>query len=247
MKYIYFDCYAGFDVQMALGSLIDMTDSTDLAQKTAECIIKPLTLYTEQTKRQGMDALFAYFDFSYSKSDDTLFLIENSSLDESLKTKLKSWYKLKSDGKKGNDIENTRELLMTAAAFAIIDSLDAQNFYVSALFQGGGADFKPSAHTELLGKIADLPIYPCSETKEILTPGGIAFLNVLGAKYMSPQSHDVIKSGYGAGEDELSIPNIARAVLANEDETEESFLNFESLISNMHSEIGSMTTAGNRE
>ena len=58
---------------------------------------------------------------------------------------------------------------------------------------------------------------------------------------MSPQSHDVIKSGYGAGEDELSIPNIARCVLANEDETEESFLNFEALISNMHTEIGTIT------
>ena len=64
MKYIYFDCYAGFDVQMALGSLIDMGDSIDLAQKTAECILEPLTLYTEQTKRQGMDALFTFFDFS---------------------------------------------------------------------------------------------------------------------------------------------------------------------------------------
>lgn len=246
MKYVYFDCYAGFDVQMALGSLIDMTDNIDLAQKTAECILEPLTLYTEQTKRQGMDCLFAFFDFSYSKSDDTMFLIDNSSLDEKLKTKLKSWYKLKSDGKKGNDIEDTRELLMVAAAFAIIDSLDAEKFYVSAIFQGGGESFKPSAHTELLGKIADLPIYPCAETKEILTPGGIAFLNVLGAKYMSPQSHDVIKSGYGAGEDELSIPNIARAVLANEDETEESFLNFEALISNMQAEIGTITTAGNK-
>ena len=246
MKYIYFDCYAGFDVQMALGSLIDMSDKKDLALKTAQDILEPVTLYTEQTKRQGMDALLAYFDFSYSKSDDTHKLIENSALDEALKTKLRSWYKLKSDGKKGNYIEDTRELLMAAASFAIIDSLEADSFYVSALFQGGGGNFKPSPHTELLAKMSELPIYPCAEQKEILTPGGIAFLKVLGAKYLSPQSHDVIKSGYGAGDDELSIPNIARAVLANDDGSEELFLNFEALISDMQAEIGAIATAGNK-
>ena len=246
MKYIYFDCYAGFDVQMALGSLIDMSDKKDLALKTAQDILEPVTLYTEQTKRQGMDALLVYFDFSYSKSDDTHKLIENSALDEALKTKLRSWYKLKSDGKKGNYIEDTRELLMAAASFAIIDSLEVDSFYVSALFQGGGGNFKTSSHTELLAKMSELPIYPCAEQKEILTPGGIAFLKVLGAKYLSPQSHDVIKSGYGAGDDELSIPNIARAVLANDDGSEELFLNFEALISDMQAEIGAIATAGNK-
>ena len=234
MKYIYFDCYAGFDVQMALGSLIDMSDKKDLALKTAEDILEPVTLYTEQTKRQGMDALLAYFDFSYSKSDDTGVLIENSKLSETLKTKLRSWYKLKSDGKKGN-LEQYWD-----GKIDKIDSLEADKFYVSALFQGGGGDFKPSPHTELLGKMSELPIYPCAEQKEILTPGGIAFLKVLGAKYLSPQSHDVIKSGYGAGDDELSIPNITRAVLANDDGSEELFLNFEALISDMQAEIGAI-------
>ncbi|MBQ6894669.1 MAG: DUF111 family protein [Clostridia bacterium] len=246
MKYIYFDCYAGFDVQMALGSLIDMSGEADLARETAEKIIEPVSLYNEQVKRQGMDALLSYFDFSYSKCEKTAELIENSFLDEKLKTKLKSWYKLKSDGKSGNEIEDTRELLMAAAGFAIIGSLEAEKIYVSALFQGGGGDFSPSPHTELIGKMSELPIYPSAEQKEILTPGGIAFLSVLGAEYMSPQSHDVIKSGYGAGDDELSIPNIVRAILANDDGTEELFLNFEALISDMQAEIGAIATAGDK-
>ena len=46
MKYIYFDCYAGFDVQMALGSLIDMSENKDLAKKAGAAVFGEVTLFT---------------------------------------------------------------------------------------------------------------------------------------------------------------------------------------------------------
>lgn len=247
VKYIYFDCYAGFDVQMALGSLVDMTKDKTLAQNTALCMAYEATIFTEDVKRQGMDACLACYDFYYPEEQPIIEIIENCTLEDDIKSKLKQWYKLKSDGKARDFQEEFNELVYAAACFSIIKEENPDAVFVSAVYQGSGVNTSdgsfaliPSAHTELLAKMADLHISPYSIDSEILTPGGIALLYVLEAKYMSPGAHNVIKSGYGAGSGNLSIPNIARCILANKDETTETKLNFEAMISEMYAEIGSL-------
>lgn len=247
MKYIYFDCYAGFDVQMALGSLIDMNSDATLAKSTALCLAYEATVLTETVKRQSMEANLVCFDFYYPEEQPIIDIIENCTLDSDIKSKLKLWYKLKSDGKVKDFHKEFSELVYTAACLSIIKEEECDAVFVSSVYQGSGVNtldgsfsIIPSAHTELLAKMADIHTAPHSIDREILTPGGIALLYVLEAKHMSPQAHNVIKSGYGAGNEELSIPNITRCILADKEDTKEANLNFEAMISEMYAEIGSL-------
>ena len=116
--------------------------------------------------------------------------------------------------------------------------------FVSSVYQGNGViatenniTVIPSPHTELLAKMSGMHTARVDIEKEILTPGGIMLLYVLGAKYMPPKAHNVLKSGYGAGAENLSIPNIARCILAEDNEDEPS-LNLEAVFSEMNTEFG---------
>ena len=246
MSYIYFDCYAGFDVQLALGSLIDMTKDTAIADSTIKCLIKDAYIYTEETKRQSMEGTLAYFDFCVTDETPIPQIIEKSLLDDDFKAMLKRWYKLKSDGKRYHFYDELNELLFCAASLAIIRDLGADSVYVSAMYQGNGTiatensiTVIPSPHTELISKMAGLSVIPCDIEKEILTPGGIGFLYVLSAKHMPPKAHNIIQSGYGAGEENIKLPNVARCILADESDKELS-LNLEELLSDVYTEFGVM-------
>lgn len=244
MKYIYFDCYAGFDVEMALGSLIDMTKDIESAKKAAIAITPDVNLYTQETKRQSMEALLAYFEFGYPEERDASDIVDNLCFDNDIKSKLKLWLKLKSDGKKYSNFEQIKELIYCAACLNIVKKLEITDIFVSSVYQGSGITtcgnsitVIPSPHTELLAKMAGIHTASVNVEKEILTPGGIMLLYVLGAKHMSPKAHNVIKSGYGAGSENLSIPNITRCIIAN-DEEDELNINLETVFSEINTEFG---------
>ena len=242
MKYIYFDCYAGFDLQMALGALIDMSGMNGLAEKIARDIVPGAQLFCENVKRQSMDAVMAYFDFSCEDDGDIYAFADCICTDEKTKSKLKRWLTVKDDGKRHNFSDEVRELVYCAVCLEIIKSLEADKVCISAVSQGSGVvqnggsiDFIPSKHTELLTKMAGIPTLEINADEEILTPSALAFLYVLGAEYMPPGAHNVIKSGYGAGVKLLSVPNIARCILANDD-SDEVELGFECIFSEFASE-----------
>jgi len=245
MKYIYFDCYAGFDVKMALGSLIDMSKDTESAKKAAIAITPDAGLFTEEVKRQSMEATLAYFEFGFPEERNPADVLDNLCFDDDVKTKLKLWFRLKSDGKKYSNSEQIKEMVYCAACLNIIKNLGVKDIFVSCVYQGKGVITSennitviPSPHTELLAKMASIHTAPANIEKEILTPGGIMLLYVLGAKYMSPKAHNVLKSGYGAGEENLNIPNITRCILAQDGEDELN-LNLEAVFSEMNTEFAS--------
>ena len=246
MSYIYFDCFSGFDVQLALGALIDMSKDTQVAQKAVGALIKDALIYTEETKRQSMEGTLAYLDFCVTEEKPINEIIDVSDLSDEMKSKLKRWYKLKSDGRHYHFYDEINDLLFCAASLALIENSGAEKVYFSAIYQGKGViagenniTVIPSPHTELLTKMANILVTPANIDKEILTPGGIAFLYVLNAEYMSPKAHNVIKSGYGAGAEDLPIANVARCVLADDYEKELG-LNIESLMSDIYTEFGAV-------
>lgn len=249
MKYIYFDCYAGFDVQMALGSLIDMSKNDMYAKKAASDISPGCMLFSEEVKRQSMDALLVHFDMEIPDECSINDVIDASSLDDEIKSTLKLWYKFKSDGMIHNFADEFKELVYCAACVASIKAIEADAIYVSAISQGNAVltdgnkiTAIPSPHTELLGKMADIYTVPSGIEKEILTPGGIALLYVMGAKHMPPKAHNVMESGYGAGSENLPVPNIVRCITA-EDTNDELNLNFETMFSQINTEFGALAKA----
>ena len=247
MKYIYFDCYAGFDLQMALGALIDMSENCRLAEMTAQKIVPSAGLFTESVKRQSMDALLAYFDISGQKDGNIEEFAERICTDDAMNSKIKRWLSLRDDGKKHDFAGELCELVYFVACAELIKESGAEKVYISAVGQGSGViqkgnniDFIPSKHTELLTKMTGIPIIDINVEDEILTPSALAFLYVFGAEYMPPKAHDVIKSGYGAGAKLLSVPNIARCILAKDEEDEVS-LGFDCIFSEFSSEFATVS------
>lgn len=243
MKYLFFDCHGGFDLQMAVSALIDMTDNKDIAMKALELIGIKAELISSRVTRCGMDAYLAYADFEVDENKSINDIIDSSRLDDKIRSRLKLWSKLKSDGRPYNPQKEQRSLIYASLCLSIIESIDAERIYISDILQGNamgtdGAEFKfiPSAHTELLCKMAGLHTSPANIAKEILEPDAAAMLYILNAEYLAPRVHNVIKSGYGASDTDLmDIPNIARCIIADDGEaTEIVYRDFEAIISDMN-------------
>ena len=231
---------------MALGALADMTKDTETARTAAERLLEGASLLVVEVKRQSMEALFAYFDYAIPDKADPEDITESSLFNDDIKSKLKLWLKLRTnDGKINADkLDILNEVLYVAACLSIIKETGAEKVYISQISQGSGIQTKndelsliPSPHTEFLCKMADIHIKDVELSKELITPGGAALLYVLGAQYQPRKMHNIIKSGYGAGAEDLEIPNILRAVLAN-DSDDEMCINFEAVISEMYTEFG---------
>ncbi len=242
MKYLFFDCHGGFDLQMAVSAIIDMTENDETAREAASLLPIAGGLSTSRVKRCGMDALLAQLETKTDEEGSIAEIIEALSLSDSLKSKLKLWHKLRSDGKPYNREKEQRELCYAVLCLILVERLGIERIYISEILQGNamgteGADLKiiPSAHTELLTKMAGLRTRSVNIPKEILEPSAAALLYIINAEYLPPRMHNVIKSGYGASQSDLSeVPNIARAVIAEDGEaSEEVYRDFEAIISDM--------------
>lgn len=251
MKYIYFDCFAGFDVQMALGALADMAKDSVTAENAARALLESASLSAIEVKRQGMEAVLAGFSYAVSQKTEPADIIENAVFHDDIKSRLKLWLKLRTNDGKITDSKSDilNELLYVAACLNLIKDAGAKAIYVSGIMQGVGVNTDndeisviPSPYTDFLCKMADIHIREFTWDKELLTPGGAALLYVIGAEYMPQKAHNVVKSGYGAGAEELEIPNILRAILADDSDDELS-LNFETVISEMYTEFGAFAEA----
>ncbi len=242
MKYLFFDCYGGLDVQMLASALADMADNMDFIKKTAELMPIKSEILSSRVNRCSMDAYLLHLACEISEGESISDIIEKSGLDDKIKSRLKLWYKLKSDGKPYKPESDQRELMYAAVCLSLIESLSPEHVYISEILQGNamGAEggelrFIPSAHTELLCKMAQLRTKQTDIAREILEPGAAALLYILDAEYLEPKMHNVIKSGYGASDNELlEIPNIARCLMAEDGEDKEAvYTDFEAIMTDI--------------
>ncbi|BAQ66014.1 nickel pincer cofactor biosynthesis protein LarC [Geminocystis sp. NIES-3709] len=105
-----------------------------------------------------------------------------------------------------------------------LDYLNIQKLYCSALPTGGGtikADHGilpvPVPAVLQLWQTRQIPIYSNGINKELVTPTGAAIVTTLAEDFGQPPSMKLKKMGFGAGSQDLAIPNILRLWLGEKE------------------------------
>ncbi len=114
-----------------------------------------------------------------------------------------------------------------------LDYLGIEKIYASALPTGGGTVW--AAHGRLpvpvpavvkLWQSRQVPVYSNEIEKELVTPTGAAILVTLAESFGSPPPLQLQKTGLGAGNHDLPIPNILRLWLGEGMETQPQIVPF---------------------
>lgn len=229
MKYLYLDCFAGFDPLMLLGALVDMGQDVKKLQKSFP---GSLTLSAQKVKRMGMDSTLVKGESNYpsvlAKKQEITELSEYICITDSHRELLGKYISIRSSAASLDDdsavFDKKAEAETLSYLLAVSDAikeLGAKKIYVSTIFSSelsGLFGSYTGGDTAYISKKYGLKIRPAKENSEIFAPGGAAFLASLGAEHKEgfvPQG--IIKIGYGAGSEELEgLPNILRIVLGEE-------------------------------
>ncbi|MBQ4630269.1 MAG: DUF111 family protein [Clostridia bacterium] len=252
--YLYFDCFAGLDVFMTLGAIVNMTKDFDSAEKVCQKIYPAAKLAINPCIRAGMEADRASVEacFEGEKTrDDLLEFINALELSAFVLEHLCKYTGIKADARSVNPndavFDMSKEMPILCAAAAIFDAVEkmkVKNVLCSRILCSksftlteNGFEKVTNAETLYISKKHSLPVFETECQRELLCESGAALLGALGAKKAEYTPGNASKIGYGAGdEDILQIINILRLVLGNDDE--EDLLQFE-----MQLELSELQTA----
>ncbi|MBC7189026.1 nickel pincer cofactor biosynthesis protein LarC, partial [Candidatus Aerophobetes bacterium] len=109
-------------------------------------------------------------------------------------------------------------LIDVVCSVAGIDALKVEKIYASAVNLGGGTvntshGILPVPAPATLEILRNVPVYSSTSSSELTTPTGAAILKVFSSGYGNIPLMRVEKVGYGAGEKELSFPNVLRILI----------------------------------
>ena len=231
MKYLYIDCFSGFEPMMLLGALADIGSGKEALQKS---FLPGVCLSVQSVKRMGMEAVLATADSKYPPSPigkkETMELSEYICTTDSHRELLKKYISIRSSAASPDEEsavfdkkEESVNLSALASVFDAAKNLGIEKIYVSTIFASklsGLFDSYTKEDTLCISKKYGLKTRPAKEECEIFTPSGAALLASLGAEHKEgfiPPG--IIKIGYGAGKSELeNLPNILRLVMGEESE-----------------------------
>lgn len=255
MKYVFFDCFAGFTAPMAAAALADMTAGGELFSKIAASLPN-LGGKICEVKRCSMEAAFAEFSLNCQSekitSDEILLLCSQAAVGKYAHSQLERFYAVRAEARSIKPADAVFDLatelpIIASAAFVFetLFSLEAEKIYVSKILCSnahrlGENGFSPFTTAET--------VYTCKKHKldtsaspieaELTTEDGAALLASLGATIKASPLGNIIKIGYGAGEkDFANTPNILRGVWGDEDE---GAIVFEAELANLFTEFATM-------
>ncbi|MBW1946169.1 MAG: nickel pincer cofactor biosynthesis protein LarC [Deltaproteobacteria bacterium] len=240
MKVAYFECFSGASGDMILGSLIDA--GLDVEQLKKELGKLHLTHYDLGAKKVikrgigGIQALVSVDEDHHGHHHRDLHhiekIIEKSDLEKPVKQKgIEIFTRLAEAEAKVHrtSIEHVH-FHEVGAMDAIVDVMGAvaglallgiERVHCSPLHVGSGT--VKCAHGTLpvpapatIELIKGKPIYSDGVEGELLTPTGAAILTTLSSGFGPMPTMTLEKIGYGAGESELSIPNLLRVVIGED-------------------------------
>lgn len=241
--YLYFDCFAGFDIFMALGAMIDMTKEPGKMQPICESLFPKALFSHREVKRASMEAQKAEIEAGFDKSfnlSELIEYIESSSVEPRVKEKLCSFSKIIASARSvcpddaTFDMNSFSPVLCAAACiFSTVQSEKIKNVWISKPLISNSYTFTPNGfecitkpETVYILKKYKIDTAPTDFPKELFTEDGAALLACLNAKNTDYSFGNSLKIGYGAGDsDPEGLINILRVVVGRDDETD--ILNFE--------------------
>ncbi|MBC7216987.1 MAG: nickel pincer cofactor biosynthesis protein LarC [Candidatus Caldatribacterium sp.] len=241
MKILYLDCFSGISGDMFLGALLDLgiIEKEAFIAKLKEFLPFPFDMAVHRVEKKGITATQVLVTEPYSfraRSAQEMFdLLCGGSLPETLREKAQAILKTiaEAEGKihgrlpeevHFHEIGGGDTLVDVVGVLYALELLGVQEVYASPIPTGRG--FVRTEHGVLpipapatLELLRNVPIYTGpAEEGELATPTGAALVSYL-VRSFGPCPHLVVRGiGYGAGTQDLSVPNVLRVVLGEREE-----------------------------
>jgi len=231
MRIAYFDCFSGISGDMILGALLDLGWPVEELEK--ELAKLNLTGYKIKVKKVQKESITATQIKIETKNDEKkrrlshiLSIIERSRLEKEIKEISKDIFtklaraEAKIHGKSPQEIHfhelgGLDTIIDVVGTVAGVKHLGIEKIYVSSLPLGRG--FVKCAHGTLplpapatLELLKKVPVYGGNIEAELVTPTGAAIITNLAKNFGEIPPMRIESIGYGAGQRDLSIPNLLR-------------------------------------
>lgn len=234
MRVAYLDCFSGISGDMTLGALIDIgLDFQQLQRDLANLSLDEYELYQEKVVKNGISAtkvtVIPHEGHVHRHLADIQDIINKSTLPEPVKQKsLEIFQRLAEAEAKvhGVPIEQIH-FHEVGAVDAIVDIVGAvigfwrlgiEKVFASSVHIGKG--FVKAAHGIMpvpapatFELLKEVPVYARDIEGELVTPTGAAILTTFSKDFGPIPEMKIERVGYGAGEMNLSIPNVVRLTL----------------------------------
>ncbi len=231
MRIAYFDCFSGISGDMILGALLDLGWPVEELEK--ELAKLNLTGYKIEVKKVQKESITATQIKIETKGDEKerrlshiLSIIERSRLEKEIKEISKNIFtklaraEAKIHRKSPQEIHfhelgGLDTIIDIVGAVAGVKHLGIEKIYASSLPLGRG--FVKCAHGTLplpapatLELLKKVPVYGGNIEAELVTPTGAAIITNLAKNFGEMPPMRIESIGYGAGQRDLSIPNLLR-------------------------------------
>ena len=233
MKIAYLDCFSGISGNMILGALVDLgLDIAELKEKLGRLDIKGWRIDAAKVAKQGISA--TYVDVVTRGGEDGRTLeditriIEQSDLDKWVKAKAceifgrlaKAEAKIHRhdcDGNVGHlhEVGDTDTIIDVVGGLIAVKMLEIDEVRSSPLNLGSGMvrcrhGWLPVPAPVTAELLRGVPVYSTETTGELTTPTGAAMITGMAAQFGPMPVLAMEGVGYGAGQMDLSVPNVLR-------------------------------------
>ena len=266
MKLAYFDCRSGISGDMLLGALVDCGVSLDTIKESLALLpIQGFEISVNRVNKAGLIStqveVLVEDNVKERRLAEILTLILESQLPEKIKEKALDVFQrigVVEARIHGLDVEKVHlhelggldTILDVVGVFLGMELLKIERVFASPLPLGSG--YIQSAHGTIplpapatLALLEGVPIVGSEFKKELVTPTGAAILTSLVQEFGIIPPMRLLKTGYGAGKQDLPIPNVLRLLIgegiepssSNYPFQEEKLVCLECNIDNMNPEI----------
>lgn len=241
MRIAYFDCFAGISGDMTLGALVDAgLNFEELKLELAKLNLQEYEIKQEKVFKQGMTGtkihVLAHEGHVHRHLTEITQIIQDSKLAEEVKAKAVAVFRklAEAEAKVHGTSPDEVHFHEVGAVDAIVDIVGAviglnklgiEKVYASAIHTGKG--FTKAAHGTIpipapatLELLRGIPVYTQNIPFELVTPTGAAILSAYCSDFGDMPVMSVEHIGYGAGERELTIPNLLRVMIGNHNHSE---------------------------
>ena len=238
MKIAYFDCIAGASGDMILGALLDAGLSlSELKQTLSALQLTGFDIKAGKVVKAGISAtkvdVVATDELTERRLPEILKVIDASDLPEDIQQAARAIFQklgaveaeihgTSLDDVHLHELGGLDTIIDVVGALSGIQTLGVERVYSSPLPLGRG--FTGSAHGTIplpapatLMLLQGVPLVGRDLEVELVTPTGAAILTHLAHGFGTIPQMKLLSTGYGAGGRDLSIPNVLRVLLGEED------------------------------
>jgi hypothetical protein len=234
MRIAYFDCIAGASGDMMLGALVDAgLPAAQLEEELAKLHLKDFHLHIKRVSKNAFSAVkvdvHVHDDAPERHLADIRQVVEGSDLSDRVKeTAMRIFTRICEaeatihdstvDKVHLHEVGGVDAIVDVCGTLAGLQALGIDRVHVSSFPLGRG--FVTGAHGQIplpapaaLSLMKGCPVTGSSIDAELVTPTGAAVLSEIAAAFGPIPSMTLDVIGYGAGDNELEIPNVLRVII----------------------------------